>query len=65
MDEFCSNVVLINLSVMWSFSKGNFLVIMQHTVVAVFPNADELGSSYSHIMVSCSSLIHFKDDIFF
>ena len=40
-------------------------MIMQHTVVAVFPNADELGSSYSHIMVSCSSLIHFKDDIFF
>ena len=38
---------------------------MQCTVVAVFPNASESGSSYSCIMASCSSLIHFKDGIFF
>ena len=49
----------VNLLVRWPWNFGYFFSIILHTVCAFFPNASELGSSYSLIIVS---LIVFSND---
>ena len=49
----------VNLLVRWPWNFGYFCSIILRTVCALFPNAGELGSSYSLIIVS---LIVFSND---